>query len=164
MFAKRLLTVAILLPVFAAALLFLPRTVWALFLLPGLAIASAEWIGLAGCPAAARYGYAGAVGISALAILFLAGNSALEWWLFGAAAAFWLVVAPAWLLGALVHPPTARPRRGRLDRARPDVARARAPAGDSLDPAACPLDRVDRRHGRLCSPENGGDATSSRPR
>jgi phosphatidate cytidylyltransferase len=99
MFAKRVLTVAILLPAFAVALLFLPRAAWALFLLPGLVIASAEWIGLAGCGTAARYAYAAVVAISALGILFLAGDSGLEWWLFGAAAAFWIVVAPAWLVG-----------------------------------------------------------------
>jgi phosphatidate cytidylyltransferase len=99
MFAKRLLTVAILLPVFAAALLFLPRTAWAFFLLPGLFIAAAEWIGLAGCSTRPRYTYAGAVAISALAILFFAGDGAAEGWLFGAAAAFWLILAPAWLLG-----------------------------------------------------------------
>jgi phosphatidate cytidylyltransferase len=99
MFAKRLLTVAILLPLFAAALLFLPRTAWALFLLPGLAVAAAEWMGLAGCSAATRYAYAGVVALTALAILLMASGSPLEWWLFGAAAAFWIVVAPAWLLG-----------------------------------------------------------------
>jgi phosphatidate cytidylyltransferase len=99
MFAKRLLTVAILLPVFAAALLLLPRTLWALFLLPGLAIAAAEWIGLAGSVAPVRYAYAAAVALSALAILFLAEGSQLEWWLFGAAAVFWICVAPAWLFG-----------------------------------------------------------------
>lgn len=99
MFGKRLLTVAILLPVFAGALLFLPQTAWALFLLPGLAIAAAEWIGLAGSPAQVRYVYAGAVAVSGLAIFFLAAGTALEWWLFGAAAAFWIAVAPAWLSG-----------------------------------------------------------------
>jgi phosphatidate cytidylyltransferase len=99
MFAKRLLTVAILLPVFAAALLLLPRAGWALFLLPGLAIAAAEWIGLAGCSAAPRYAYAGAVVITALAVFFMAGDSPLEWWLFGASAVFWIAVAPAWLFG-----------------------------------------------------------------
>lgn len=106
MFAKRLLTVAILLPVFAAALLYLPRVAWALFLLPGLVIAAAEWIGLAGCAAPARYAYAGVVGISAVAILFLAGGTGLEWWLFGLSAAFWLLIAPAWLLGhwSVRHP------------------------------------------------------------
>jgi phosphatidate cytidylyltransferase len=96
MFAKRLLTVVILLPLFAAALLLLPRTLWALALLPGLAVASAEWMGLAGSPIQGRYAYAGVVAISALAIL-LAGDSALTWWLFGLSAAFWVVLAPAWL-------------------------------------------------------------------
>jgi CDP-diglyceride synthetase len=48
MFLTRALTVLVALPVFAAALLLFPRWLWALFLLPGLFIASREWGGLAG--------------------------------------------------------------------------------------------------------------------
>jgi phosphatidate cytidylyltransferase len=106
MFAKRLLTVAILLPLFAAALLFLPRTAWALFLLPGLAIAAAEWIGLAGCSAGVRYVYAALLALTALAIHLMASGFAFEWWLFGAAGLFWIILAPAWLFGrrSIRHP------------------------------------------------------------
>jgi CDP-diglyceride synthetase len=46
MFMTRLLTVLVALPIFAGALLFLPRALWALFLLPVLGIASWEWAGL----------------------------------------------------------------------------------------------------------------------
>ena len=109
MFAKRLLTAAILLPVFAGALLFLPRLAWALFLLPGLAIASLEWAGLARHGRRARYAYAAIVSLSALALLYVPALSRLELWPYVLSVCFWVVIAPLWLSAhwsvrnALVH-------------------------------------------------------------
>ena len=102
MFTTRLLTVAIALPVFLAALVFLPQPLWALVLLPVLAIAAWEWAGLASCSRAMRIGYAAVAVLSALAIFFLVPRTAeatvpIDRAIYALSAAFWLVAAPLWL-------------------------------------------------------------------
>lgn len=102
MFLTRLLTVAIALPAFAAALILLPPLGWALFLLPGLLIASWEWGGLAGYRIVARVAFAALVVLSALAFTYLIptapGTGApADIWVYALSCAFWLAVAPLWL-------------------------------------------------------------------
>lgn len=104
MFVTRALTVAVALPVFAAALLLLPRWAWALFLLPALFIGAWEWGGLSGFARTRRFGYAAVVTASAIALGFYAmgpwrGTVPAEWWLYGLSVLFWVSVAPAWLRG-----------------------------------------------------------------
>lgn len=102
MFVTRLLTVAVALPAFIAALFWLPQPVWALFLLAALCIAGWEWGGLAGYSTALRCTYAGLVAASALLlglVLLPAGGapSAIETGLYVLSVAFWVAVAPVWL-------------------------------------------------------------------
>jgi phosphatidate cytidylyltransferase len=102
MFVTRLLTVALALPLVIAALVLLPQQLWALVLLPVLAIASWEWAGLANYPPGMRVSYTGCVVLSAVALFYLVSrppdlpvNADLV--IYGVSCAFWLVVAPLWL-------------------------------------------------------------------
>jgi phosphatidate cytidylyltransferase len=100
MFTTRLLTVVIALPIFLAGLLLLPQPLWALVLLPIVAIAAWEWAGLASCSRAVRIGYAALAVLSALAIFFLVpqtAETAVGISIYALSAGFWLVVAPLWL-------------------------------------------------------------------
>lgn len=104
MFVTRLLTVAIALPLFIAALLFLPQQLWAWVLLPVLAIASWEWAVLAGYPTNARLAYAAAVVLSAVLIFHLIARPAdfpvrIDVAIYALSCVFWLAVAPLWLVG-----------------------------------------------------------------
>lgn len=103
MFLTRALTVLVALPIFAAALILLPEWLWALFLLPVLAIGGWEWAGLAAYGRVGRFVYGAAVAIAAIAIYYLvpAGAAAAksELWVYGASLLFWVVVAPLWLRG-----------------------------------------------------------------
>ncbi len=102
MLMKRLLTVAIALPLFAAALLLLPQNLWALFLLPGIVIGSWEWGGLAGYAMPGRVGFALLVPVSAVALLYIPSqsmhsSSLIDLFVYGASVVFWLAIAPVWL-------------------------------------------------------------------
>jgi phosphatidate cytidylyltransferase len=97
MFAKRLLTVAVLLPLFAAALLLLPQMAWALLLLPLLGMAGWEWGGLAGYSTGSRYGYAALIGASGAVLLYFSSAPLVAVVVWALSAAFWLLVAPLWL-------------------------------------------------------------------
>jgi phosphatidate cytidylyltransferase len=102
MFLKRVLTVVVILPLFAAALLFLSQWLWALLLLPGLYIAAWEWGALAGYTGGRRAGYAVITAASALAIFYAtftgaARGGAPELWTYILSCAFWVAVAPFWL-------------------------------------------------------------------
>lgn len=106
MFAERLVTAAVLLALFSAALLLLPNEYWGVFLLVGLFVAGLEWGALAGYRRAGRWVFAGIVLVSGFVLLHdsqsAAGAAAvskelhvLVYWI---AAAFWLLLAPAWLI------------------------------------------------------------------
>jgi phosphatidate cytidylyltransferase len=104
MFVTRVLTVLVILPLFAAALLFLPQWLWALGLLPGLYLGAWEWGGLAGYRRAARIVY-GLVTAGSIYLLYYIGSRVSsgptipEMWVFALSGAFWVVVAPFWLGG-----------------------------------------------------------------
>jgi len=104
MFLTRALTVLVALPVFAAALILLPQWLWAIFLLPVLAIAGWEWAGLAAYGRSARISYAAGLVLCAAAVFFLApersggGLSAHEG-LYALSFTFWVAVVPFWLGG-----------------------------------------------------------------
>jgi phosphatidate cytidylyltransferase len=102
MFVTRLLTVVIALPIFIAALLFLPQQLWGLVLLPVLAIASWEWAGLAGYHAGARIAYAMILVASAVVLFYLAPRASgwpvrVDIAVYTLSCVFWLAVAPIWL-------------------------------------------------------------------
>jgi phosphatidate cytidylyltransferase len=102
MFMTRVVTAAIALAVFLAALFFLPQQLWALFLLVGLAIASWEWAALAGFQRAARIGYAVLIVTSALVLLYVvprlsASPQRVDIAVYAASCVFWIGVAPWWL-------------------------------------------------------------------
>lgn len=101
MFATRLLTAALALPLFLAALFLLPRTGWVLCLLPALLLAAREWGALVGYERAGAWIYA-SITTAVAAVLAYVGHqdgtpSSLQLVAYSAAAAFWLLLAPFWL-------------------------------------------------------------------
>jgi phosphatidate cytidylyltransferase len=108
MFLTRALTALIALPLFAAALLLLPQSLWALFLLPVLFGAAWEWGGLAQYGSTNRIVYAVFVVVCAVAIFYLIplADTPLEVWAYALSVAFWVAVAPFWLRGrwTIRHP------------------------------------------------------------
>ncbi len=100
MFRTRVLTAAILLPVFVGGMFYLPAVWWALLLLPLLLAGSWEWAALSGFKSAGRWGFGSAVLLSACAFLLIAGEfqtTALEQLAYGLSVVFWLICAPLWL-------------------------------------------------------------------
>jgi phosphatidate cytidylyltransferase len=103
MLGARLLTIAVALPLFVAALLWLPPLLWALLLLIGLAIAASEWSALAGFSPRQRIAFLLAIAGSACALLIVAAvlpaaaAARLELWVYAISCMFWLGVAPFWL-------------------------------------------------------------------
>src|SRR5581483_4130767 len=102
MLGKRLLTAVIALPVFAGALLFLPQVLWALFLLPWIAIAAWEWATLARYTSAGRAAYttlivASGAGLFYVMPMFVATPARTHEWIYAASGIFWFVLAPLWL-------------------------------------------------------------------
>jgi phosphatidate cytidylyltransferase len=106
MLASRILTAAILLPVFVGLLLGLPNQYWGVFMLLMLLAASWEWAALAGYQNRGRWLFSGFVLFSSLWIMYLMygtdGSAASDsvpvvvicYWL---AALFWLLLVPFWL-------------------------------------------------------------------
>ncbi len=104
MLEQRLLTAFLLGAVFLGALFLLPDVWWALFLLFFIAIGAWEWAGLAGWAGGGRVIFATATAVAGLLLvpgLVLATEPVhvLHAVLICAAAAFWLLLAPPWLLG-----------------------------------------------------------------
>jgi phosphatidate cytidylyltransferase len=106
MLRQRILTVAVVLPLFLAALLFLPSLYWSLLLVAILAVAGREWSRLAGYGRLGRWLFPVLAVTSALCILLaerafdpdrafiytVAGKL-----IYGLAAVFWLAIVPSWL-------------------------------------------------------------------
>ena len=106
MLRQRILTVAVVLPLFLAALLFLPSLYWSLLLVVVLAVAGREWSRLAG------YGRLGQrlfpVILVACAVFVLLAERVFDpdrafvytvagELVYGLAAVFWLAIVPPWL-------------------------------------------------------------------
>ena len=107
MLLQRVLTVAVILPLLLAAMLLLPNLYWGCLLLVGLVLAAWEWARLAGHAAPMRVLYCAALALAAASILVwqrsAAGSAEFLFspagkLLYAAAAAFWLGIAPAWLV------------------------------------------------------------------
>jgi len=124
MLKQRILTAAILLPLFLGALFFLPSLHWGLLMCVGLSLAAWEWGRLAGLPATGARVYGVALGAAALGLLLLerAGTfgpgllySSLGRLLYGLDLVFWVAVVPVWLyIRRHVHSPLAMAGVGAL--------------------------------------------------
>lgn len=105
MLKTRIYTVLVLLPLFIAALFYLPVAAWALFLTPLMLIGAWEWGALAGWRSEGRIVY----------VIAIAAGGVLLWqfgyhedhgsrWVspavFGTGLLFWIAVAPLWLARA----------------------------------------------------------------
>jgi phosphatidate cytidylyltransferase len=103
MLGKRLLTIAVALPLFAAALLWLPPLLWALLLMLGLLIAAFEWCTLSAFERSRRMLFVLGVMGSAVALLVVRAvvdpgiTATLERWVYAASVMFWIGVAPFWV-------------------------------------------------------------------
>jgi phosphatidate cytidylyltransferase len=102
--AQRVATAAVLVPLVLAALFLLPRLGWALFTLAIVVLAAHEWSRLAGYGGTGEGLLLAAVVASGAALLFVPAFGFGRGWpdavvraVCGVAAAFWIVVAPAWL-------------------------------------------------------------------
>jgi len=106
MLRQRILTVAVVLPLFLAALLFLPSLYWSLLLVIVLAVAGREWSRLAGYARLGQWLFPALVVASALcmllaerafdpdrAFIYTVGGKLV----YGLAAVFWLAIVPPWL-------------------------------------------------------------------
>ncbi len=98
MLKLRVLTVAVLLPVFAGALFYLPGAWWAVMLLAVLLIAAGEWSRLAAFGSGATMTFRLAI---AAGCVFCWFNGSWNNWIFVAGIAFWSVAAPLALWGKL---------------------------------------------------------------
>jgi phosphatidate cytidylyltransferase len=106
MLKQRILTVAILLPVFLAALFLLPNLYWSILLAVPMALAAHEWARLAGYAGPWRLAYAAALCATALAIIALEHLGLLAQpfiytlagkFLYALCLVFWLAIALPWL-------------------------------------------------------------------
>lgn len=101
--AQRALTAAVLLAAFIGTLLWLPRPAFAVVGAVFVGLAALEWARLCGMATRVARAYAGALlcGFGLLSALAWPGAASMQSWLgflFGAAALFWIVVAPVWML------------------------------------------------------------------
>jgi phosphatidate cytidylyltransferase len=106
MLKTRILTAAVLVPLTLAALFLLPSRAWGAVTLAVVGVAASEWANLAGCAKSSQRVFALATVASGALLLFAPAGAftANTGWpagvtlgLCGAAALFWLAVAPAWL-------------------------------------------------------------------
>jgi phosphatidate cytidylyltransferase len=105
MLLKRVLTVAILLPLFMAALFLLPNLYWGILLTGVIVVAAWEWGGLARYAVRGRALFCAVIGASAVLILIREHGgfatpllyTPLGRAMYALSAAFWIGIAPAWL-------------------------------------------------------------------
>lgn len=102
MLKTRVITVAILLPLFIAALFYLPLAAWALFVAPLALIGAWEWGALAGWRTATRTAYVGAIAIGGVLLWWFGRGNAQSVPIvigvtLGVSLLFWVLVAPLWL-------------------------------------------------------------------
>ncbi|MCB5189887.1 phosphatidate cytidylyltransferase [Methylobacillus arboreus] len=104
MLKTRLLTAAILIPAFLAALFLLPEPYWSLLMLAGALIGLWEWSYMARFKVAVRYLYIAATVVAGVFLTFWHGpeNAFMQeyalYWGLPIAAAFWIILVPVWLL------------------------------------------------------------------
>jgi phosphatidate cytidylyltransferase len=101
--AQRALTALVLLAAFLAALFWLPRLAFVALTAVLVGLAALEWARLCGLAASAGRGYAGVLVCTFAVLVWLAWPApwARQPWLgavFAAAASFWILLAPAWML------------------------------------------------------------------
>jgi len=99
MLRTRIITAAVLLPLFVGGLFLLPSFWWAVLLLPLLLAGSWEWAGLAGFGRAGRAAFSFSLLAMAMALLVVPDghSTAFGYASFGVSAAFWGLLAPVWL-------------------------------------------------------------------
>jgi len=100
MLFTRILTAAVLLPLFVGGLFFLPGFWWGTGLLPLVLAGAWEWATLSGFSREGRWGFCVLILASAGGILFAGGNappSGMEQGIFASSALFWLLAVPPWL-------------------------------------------------------------------
>jgi phosphatidate cytidylyltransferase len=98
---SRVLTALLLLAVFVPAALWAPAWLWAMLMAGVVGMAAYEWARLSHFPPLAARAYAALLALVALALPHVLGADwpAFQTGLVVLAAAFWLLVAPLWLLG-----------------------------------------------------------------
>ena len=100
MLFTRILTAAILLPLFVGGLFFLPGLWWGIGLLPLMIAGAWEWASLAGFRAGGRWSFCALI-LSTTAVLILARGHirlfVIEQAIFVISAIFWLIIVPLWL-------------------------------------------------------------------
>ena len=99
MFKTRLLTTAIILPIFIAALIFLPPLYWAILVYLIVLLAAWEWADMAHFNKAQAMLYIGVFSALILPVIFFAGSWAglLNLAISSVAFLFWLIFVPVWL-------------------------------------------------------------------
>jgi phosphatidate cytidylyltransferase len=99
MLNARIITALVALLIFVAALFYLSKSAWALFLMPGLLIGAWEWAALAKWPSVVRNIYVALLAVLAYVVWYLVtADARVATFLYATALAFWLVAAPLWLL------------------------------------------------------------------
>ena len=99
MLMKRVITAVIALAIFGSALFLLPQVAWALLLLVVLALGAHEWSVLATYGSGARIAYSALIVASAAALYWLPADARMtDIAAFSASVAFWLLIAPFWLV------------------------------------------------------------------
>jgi phosphatidate cytidylyltransferase len=99
MLLTRILTAAVLLPLFVGGLFFLPGFWWGVGLLPLVVAGAWEWSSLCGFPVSGRWFFCALV-LATAALLSASGRfpfDGVEQCLFAASAVFWLFAVPPWL-------------------------------------------------------------------
>lgn len=106
MLKARLATAAVLLAAFLAALFYLPDFYWALLMLAVIGIGAVEWASLARFSRAGRYAYPAVTLLLGGLLMWKSADPRLfavqyhlNFWLILAAFPFWILLAPAWLIG-----------------------------------------------------------------
>ncbi|MFO1324759.1 MAG: phosphatidate cytidylyltransferase [Burkholderiales bacterium] len=105
MLKTRILTAAVLIPAVLAALFLLPPRAWGLATLAVIAIAAHEWARLAAFARPQRFAFIAFLVALGLALLFSQSTGFARGWpdaivvaVCGAAALFWVLVAPPWVI------------------------------------------------------------------
>ena len=100
MFRTRVLTAAVLLPLFVGGIFFLPTGWWAALLLPLLFASAREWAALAGFRRSGQWGFCLLALLTGVAILLgvhFFDGAAIEQAAYWVSVLFWLVFVPLWL-------------------------------------------------------------------